>query len=130
MKDTLRFWRNCILFSLFFLGLLHTPLLSKSQTNKTVITGKVMDEAGNPPDGATVTEKGTTNRTAAKADGSFSISISARKSLIVSAIGYADKELATSGSAFLSVSLASKAAKDLDEVVVIGYGTQRKGNVT
>ncbi len=130
MKDTLRLWRNCILFSLFFLGLLHTPLLSKSQTNKTVITGKVMDDAGNPLDGATITEKGTTNRTAAKADGSFSISIGSRKSLVISAIGYADKEVATGGSASLTISLSSKAAKDLDEVVVIGYGTQKKGNVT
>jgi len=129
MKETLRFCRNCILFSILSLGLIHTPLSTKSQTTKTVITGKVTDETGKPLEGATVTEKGTTNRTATKADGSFSISVSARKALVISSVGYADQEAGISNRVSLTVSL-QKSTKDLDEVVVVGYGTQKKGNVT
>jgi len=129
MKETLRFWRNCILFSLFFLGLMHTPLTTKSQTTRTVITGKVTDETGKPLEGASVTEKGTSNRTATKVDGSFSISVTSRKTLVISSIGYADQEASIANRTSFTLAL-QKAAKDLDEVVVIGYGTQRKGNVT
>ena len=129
MKETLCFWRNCILFLLLSLALIHAPLSTKSQTAKTVITGKVTDETGKPLEGASVMEKGTTNRTATKTDGSFSISVTAKKTLLVSSIGYADQETSTSNGTSFTIVL-QKTTKDLDEVVVIGYGTQKKGNVT
>jgi len=129
MKETLRFWRNCTLFSLLSLGLLLTPSLSKSQTGKITITGKVTDETGKPLEGASVTEQGTTNRTATKGDGSFSIYIAAKKTLLISSVGYADIEVATANSTSITVQLL-KTSKDLDEVVVVGYGTQKKGSIT
>ncbi|MEO8172085.1 MAG: TonB-dependent receptor [Sediminibacterium sp.] len=128
MKETLRFWRHCMLFSLLSLGLMYTPVL-KSQTTKSVITGKVVDDAGNPLEGATIEEKGTANRTASRADGSFSISVAPNKTLVISSVGFAQQEVAISNRATLSIVL-EKVVKDLDEVIVVGYGTQKKSDVT
>jgi TonB-linked SusC/RagA family outer membrane protein len=128
MKETLRFWRHCMLFSLLSLGFMYTPLLTKGQT-KSVITGKVVDDTGKALEGATVEEKGTTNRTATRPDGSFSISVAANKTLVITSVGFAQREVAIANRATLSITL-EKEVKDLDEVIVVGYGTQKKSDVT
>jgi hypothetical protein len=104
MKETFRFWRHCMLFSLLSLGFMYTPLITKAQT-KSVITGKVVDDSGKPLEGATIEEKGTTNRTATRSDGSFSMSVAANKTLVITSVGFAQQEVAIANRATLSITL-------------------------
>ncbi|WP_158973991.1 TonB-dependent receptor [Cellulophaga sp. L1A9] len=90
------------------------------------ITGVIKDAAGLPLPGATILEKGTTNGTQADFNGNFSINVSGNNAiLVISYIGYAKKEIAAGTQTSLSVVLEEDAS-NLDEVVVIGYGTVKK----
>jgi len=95
-----------------------------------VVTGLVMDKDGTPLPGANVVEKGTTNGVTADFDGNFSIEVANENvTLVVSYIGYATKEEPVNGQSNLSIILEESAA-GLDEVVVVGFGTQKKLNLT
>ncbi|TDH28594.1 SusC/RagA family TonB-linked outer membrane protein [Segetibacter sp. 3557_3] len=98
--------------------------------NRT-ITGKVTDaKTGEGISGVTVTVRGTTIGSATSGDGSFSISVPANaKTLIFSSVGYGTQEIAAGSANNISVAL-QYGTKSLDEVVVVGYGTQRRGEVT
>jgi len=97
--------------------------------NRTV-TGKVTDDKGNPVANATVLAKGTTKGTATATDGSFSLSVSLGvKSLIISSLNFETQEISIGNKSNISVSLTSVSG-NLDEVVVVGYGTQKKSNLT
>ena len=94
------------------------------------VQGTVTDAAGEPIIGATVMEKGTGNGTVTDLDGRFSLTVaSARATLQVTYIGFAPQELPLNGRRNVAVTLQED-NKVLNEVVVIGYGTQRKGDVT
>lgn len=117
----------------FFKEVLFIPLLLVSAIslaqNKTV-TGKVLDEKGSGVAGASVTVLGTTVGTTTTEDGSFKLSVpDAAKTLLVTSIGFEAKEVKITGD-ILSVSLVKSAISNLDEVVVVGYGTQKKSNIT
>ena len=129
MRESLRIWRTYVLVSLCTLGLLYAPLNSTGQTKKSTIIGKVIDEAGKPLEGASIAVKGGTDKTVTKLDGSFSLIVPASSTLIISSIGFAQQEVGTSNRTVFTVVL-QKTAKDLDEVVVVGYGTQKKRNIT
>lgn len=91
------------------------------------ITGKVSDQDGNPIAGATVKVKSTNFTTTTKADGTFSIDKALTDDIIVvSYIGFQTLEL--KASSILNITLLSEG--DLEEVVVVGYGTQKKATVT
>ena len=95
-----------------------------------IINGTIKDQDGNPLPGANVVEKGTTNGVTADFDGNFSIEVSnSNVILVVSYIGFASKEIPVNGQSNLSVTLEESAA-GLDEVVVVGYGTQKKTDLT
>lgn len=95
-----------------------------------IISGTITDQNGNPLPGANILEKGTTNGTQADFDGNFSIQISSENAvLVVSYLGFATKEIPLSGQTEIIVELEESAA-GLDEVVVVGYGSQRKADVT
>lgn len=95
-----------------------------------VLTGKVVDETDAPLAGATIKVKGGTQATLSDAEGTFSLTVpSATLWLEVSFIGYTNKEVAIS-SGDLLIKLVPSADQDLDEVVVIGYGTARKKDLT
>jgi TonB-linked SusC/RagA family outer membrane protein len=80
--------------------------------------------------GVTVVLKGTTIGTGTNADGSFSLSVpNGKGTLVVSSIGYITKEVPLTGNPVVNISLSAD-NKALDEVVVVGYGTQKAGNVT
>src|SRR5690349_4688273 len=97
--------------------------------NKTV-TGRVTDDKGNPVAAATVSAKGEKNATSTAPDGSFSLSIpSSVKSLLITAVGFATQEVAIGPSGKVSVLLSTE-GQGLQEVVVVGYGTQKKGEIT
>ena len=94
------------------------------------VTGKVKDSSGEPVIGASVVVKGNnTMGTITDFDGNFMLDVPAKSVLVISYIGYVTQEVSTAGKKSLEIILKED-TKTLDEVVVIGYGTQRKGDVT
>lgn len=94
------------------------------------ITGKVTDSNGKPVESASVLVKGTSIGTSTDAEGKFQFKIPANaKALTISAIGFADFEVALGSRDVFEVSLVT-AEKDLEEVVVVAYGTARKESIT
>ncbi len=94
---------------------------------QTVITGTVVDSAGEPVIGATVMEKGTSNGAVTDFDGNFKLKVAAGKTLVFSYIGYEKQEVAAQ--AGMKVTMKDD-AQTLNEVVVTGYTTQRKADLT
>ena len=84
---------------------------------------------GEPIIGANVVVKGTTNGTITDIDGNFSLEVPDNAILVVSFIGYTDRTVEIGNSSKVMVSLSEDTQK-LDEVVVVGYGTQKKVNLT
>ena len=101
------------------------PGIQQSNT----ITGVVVDANGEPIIGANVVVKGTTNGTITDIDGRFSLEAPGNAVLSISYIGFNSKDVAVNGQTSLQVKLLEDTQK-LDEVVVVGYGTQKKVNLT
>jgi len=96
-----------------------------------VVSGTVTSSTGQPLEGATVVAKGTSGATTTDASGNFRVSVPASaKQLLISYIGYSAQEVAIPASGSISVKLENTAAASLDEVIVVGYGTQKKSVVT
>ena len=94
------------------------------------ITGTVTDDAGEPLPGVSVMIKGTTQGTAADADGKFSINVPNSEAVLVfSFVGYIRQEFQVGNQRVINVTLADD-TRQLEEVVVIGYGTVRKSDLT
>ncbi len=94
------------------------------------ITGRVTDVNGNPLPGANILEKGTSNGAQTDFDGEYSIEVANMNTvLIVSYIGFATKEVEVNNQNTINIILQEDAAS-LDEVVIVGYGTQKKVNLT
>ena len=94
------------------------------------VTGTVVDDNGMPLPGANILEKGTTNGTQADFDGNFTIALTNNDAiLVVSYIGFATREVDIKGQTNISIVLEESSA-GLDEVVVVGFGTQKKLNLT
>jgi TonB-linked SusC/RagA family outer membrane protein len=95
-----------------------------------IITGKVTDEKGAPVANASVVVKGTSTGTNTDNDGKFSISVaSAARSLMISSLNFAEQEVTITGKTSISVALRP-ATSNLDDVVVIAYGTQSRVRTT
>ena len=101
--------------------------VSVAAQNATV-TGVVFDDLGEPVIGATIMEKGTTNGTITDFDGNFTIDVNSNI-IVVSYVGMKTQELDVKGKSNVKVTLASN-TQDLDEVVVIGYGTVSRRDLT
>lgn len=105
--------------------------LSKLNLQQT-LSGKVTDENGNPIKGATIRIKNSAIQTESMQDGSFQINVSAVKEsdeLVISSVGYQNKVLPISNTRVFQITLISNQT-DLEEVVIVGYGTQKKENLT
>ena len=102
---------------------------SVAQQTTKKITGTILDAAGLSVIGANVVEKGTTNGTITDIDGNFSLEVAANATLVVSYIGYNSQEVPVAGKTKLDVVLTED-SQMLNEVVVVGFGTQKKVNVT
>ncbi|MGN7515835.1 MAG: SusC/RagA family TonB-linked outer membrane protein [Allomuricauda sp.] len=99
------------------------------KNDQQTISGTVTDDVGNPLPGASIVEKGTTNGAQTDFDGNFNITVSdSNATLVVTYIGFSTQEVELNGRSNIDIALTEDAAK-LDEVVVIGYGTQKKRNV-
>ena len=104
--------------------------LSVQETLQTkTVTGTVIDAAGIPVIGANVIVKGTTNGTITDFDGNFSLDVPANAVLEISYIGYLTAEVTVGNQSKVNVTLQED-TQALDEVVVVGYGTMRKSDVT
>ena len=123
MKCTTYYFRSLGLLLLLCL----IPLWSVAQN--ITVKGIVKDNFGEPVIGANVTEKGTTNGMITDLDGNFSLTVQKNATLVISYIGYITQEIAVKGNANLNITLKED-SKALEEVVVIGYGTARKSDVT
>ncbi|PSR54324.1 SusC/RagA family protein [Adhaeribacter arboris] len=138
MKNFSHLWRRKSCLLLFALAASSTGFsMSPSETKTTIvqpiawtITGKVVTASGEAIPGVTVLQKGTSNGTATGIDGSYSISVpEAAGSLVFSFIGFTTQEKAYTGPGSINVTLTDD-AKALEEVVVVGYGTQKKSDLT
>lgn len=115
---------------ILLIGLLLLATVNVYSQNNTEISGKVTGSGGTPLAGATVSEKGTTNATLSKEDGTFRIRVKNESAVLqISIVGYALQEIPIRGKTSIDVTL-SPANTDLEQVVVVGYGTQQKRNVT
>ena len=117
-------WQKLTLILLLF-WLSAGTLLAQNIT----VTGTVRDEAGDGIPGATILVKGTSNGTATNFDGVYSISAPANAILQISYVGFETKEVQINGQSVLDI-IISASASALDEVVIVGYGAQKKRDVT
>ena len=125
MKSKTRFARSAILLIFFF----SITTFAFSQNNFRV-SGKVTDDTGKPVSGASVLVKGTNIATATTTDGTFALNAPTGKSvLVITSIGFAELEVAINDRAELTIAMTSQVTS-LQDVVVVGYGTQRKSDVT
>ncbi|MEQ9290145.1 MAG: TonB-dependent receptor [Cyclobacteriaceae bacterium] len=93
------------------------------------ITGKITDENGEGLPGASVIEKGTANGTTTGLDGNYKLNLPEDASIVISFVGYKTTEVAIAGRSTIDIQMELD-AEQLEEVVVIGYGTQRKKDLT
>ena len=100
-----------------------------NQGKKRTVRGTVKDNNGEPVIGATIMESGTKNGTVTDADGNFVIEIASDSKLDITSIGYKSQTIKPSATGTTKVSL-SEDSNLLDDVVVVGYGTQRKKLIT
>lgn len=110
----------------------HVKSFSRSiqQQKKMILKGKIVDIQNNPIIGASVIEKGTTNGTITNIDGAFNLEVNSVNSIInISYIGYKPQILRATVGTNLLITLLEE-SKSLDEVVVVGYGTQKKVTLT
>lgn len=110
--------------------LLVTFCLGTLQAQSSKITGYVKDQSGEPLIGVNVTEKGTTNGTVTDLNGFYSIAVKASNAVLkFSYIGYKNQEIPVAGKKLINVTMKDD-SETLDEVVVVGYGTMRKKDLT
>lgn len=94
------------------------------------VSGRIIDEEGEPLPGATVVEKGTANGTVSDFEGQFTLTVAdANAILVISYVGYLSEEYAVNGQSSVEVNLTLDVL-GLQEIIVVGYGTQRKRDVT
>lgn len=104
--------------------------MSQNQAGDIKVKGKIVDEKGESLPGATVQQKGSTIGTITDMDGNFSLIVSSDATLLVSFVGYKNQEVSVGGKTELgSISLVADMI-GLEQVVVVGYGTQRKVDLT
>lgn len=94
-----------------------------------VVKGQISDENGLPVPGASILVKGTNNSASSDIDGNYQVQASPAATLVISYIGYATQELPVQNRTSINASLVPS-AQNLEEVVVVGYGTQKKSVVT
>ena len=100
-------------------------------TQQTIkVKGQVVDQAGEPLIGATVRVKGMQSGSVTDMDGNFQIDASSNATLVVSYVGYKDREVAVRGRAVIDQIQLESDDNVLEQVVVVGYGTQKKADLT
>ena len=106
-----------------------SSIIERSQQQKKNITGTVVDASGTPIIGANIVEAGTTNGTITDVDGNFSLDVENNALIHISYIGYLEQNINTEGKRKFDIVL-SEDTRALEDLVVVGYGTQKKLNLT
>lgn len=114
-----------ILLIILLMGLNAHPLLAQSRT----VTGNVTDETNSPLPGVSVVEKGTSNGTVTDTEGNFSLSVPSDAVLVLSFIGMKPLEVPVGNQTSFNLTMEADLTT-LSEVVVVGYGTMKKSDVT
>ncbi len=104
--------------------------IAMNQTNNISVKGKIVDDKGEPLIGATVQQKGTTVGVMTNASGTFSLTVPSDATLVVSYVGCSTQEIFVGGKTDIGTITLASDVKELEQVVVIGYGTQRKVDLT
>jgi TonB-dependent starch-binding outer membrane protein SusC len=112
-----------LLFAAFLL------VISNIMYAQKIISGKIVDEAGMNLPGVNVLEKSTVNGTITDLDGNYRLEVQDKATIIFSFIGYLKVEVPVNGRTIINITMEPDATK-LDEVVVVGYGTQKRSDVT
>ncbi len=106
------------------------PVVSTPAVSQITVAGTVTDEQNQPMESVSVVMKGTTQGVVTTKDGRYTISLPGGDAVLVfSSVGYETKEIPVNGRSVINVSLSPK-ANGLNDVVVVGYGTQKKGTIT
>lgn len=130
MKEYYTERKSCFRAMKFFFTLALLFVFAATGYAQHVVRGTVTDESGSPVPGANVLVKGTVSGTTTDASGRYSIQVApAKEALIFSYLGMVSQEVNVSGRSMVNVVLKEDAAR-LDEVVVVGYGTQKKAHLT
>ncbi len=127
-----------VLLGGLMLGLLvltSSPAYAESSEGKTgmrtdaEIRGRVTNTMGEPLEGVSVTVKGTTAGTTTNSEGQFTIDAPANSTLVISFVGFTTQEV-VAGSGELNIQLIESGLSELEDIVVVGYGTRRKSDLT
>ncbi len=105
-------------------------MASVAQVQTIKVKGQIVDQMGEPLVGATVKVKGSKDGTITDLDGNFELDVDANAVLVVSYVGFKDREVAVRGRAIIEPIDLSSDDKVLEQVVVVGYGTQKKADLT
>ena len=125
-----RIIKNCSMKRVVKLALLFAFLIPLSSLAQNIqLTGTVTDTTGETVIGASVLEKGTTNGVITNIDGNFSLNVSPKAIIVISYVGYTTQEIPLNGAKNIKVVLRED-TEMLEEVVVIGYGTMKKSDMT
>ncbi len=114
---------------MFMLAIVWLAGIAIGHSQNLTITGTVTDQSGQPLAGANLLIKGTTNGAQTDFDGLYSISAESNATLVVSYLGFVTQEIAVNGRSSINISLDEDASQ-LDEVVIVGYGSQKKSDLT
>ena len=107
------------------------PAMASEAPNQNIkVSGQVVDTDGEPLIGATVRVKGSDTGVITDLDGNFQVDASANATLLISYVGFKDREVAVEGRAILGTIQLESDANILEQVVVVGYGTQKKADLT
>ena len=103
--------------------------MAAAPQQSSTIRGKVIDTNGDPVIGANIVEKGTTNGTTTDVEGNFSINAKSGSTLVITFIGYVREEVKANAGRRMEIILQED-SETLEEVVVVGYGTMKKADLT
>ena len=107
------------------------PAMASVEQAQTIkVSGQVVDQDGEPLIGATVRVKGSQAGSVTDIDGNFQLDAPSNATLVVSYVGYKDSEIAVRGRAIIEKIQLESDSQVLDQVVVVGYGTQKKADLT
>jgi TonB-dependent starch-binding outer membrane protein SusC len=120
--------RKCKRLALLLFGMAFLVLPALAQ-NRILVKGRITDEKNQPVISASVVLKGTSTGTTTNGNGEFEINAPSNGTLVISSVGYPTKEIPIRGQAVHNFTLTTSSG-DLEQVIVIGYGTQRKEAVT
>lgn len=124
MVGNVRRWMH-----VFLLGLLHIALVNSVHAQGTPIRGTVTNEAGAAQSNISVVVKETKAGTSTDNNGNFSVQAEVGQTLVISAVGFKSREVVITSLSALNIQLEPNASS-MDEVVVVGYTTQKRGSVT